>query len=102
MALNPAFLYGLIMKKRYETVLSIAGFDGTGGAGLQADLKTFSALGCYGLTVITSLAIQNTTGVKKVYTLAKNSVADQLKALLEDIEVNTVKIPVCCIAEKLS
>ncbi len=47
---------------RVSKVLSIAGFDGSGGAGIQADLKTFSALGCYGMTALTSLPVQNTMG----------------------------------------
>ena len=55
--------------KKYIRALSIAGFDGSGGAGIQADLKTFSALNCYGMTVLTSLPIQNTTGVSKIYDL---------------------------------
>ena len=51
-------------KYQYPTVLSIAGFDGSGGAGIQADLKTISALGCYATTVLTALPVQNTTGVQ--------------------------------------
>jgi hydroxymethylpyrimidine/phosphomethylpyrimidine kinase len=51
------------------TCLSIAGFDGSGGAGIQADLKTFSAFGCYGMNVLTAMAVQNTCGVKKCYPL---------------------------------
>ena len=49
---------------RFRTALSIAGFDGSGGAGIQADLKTFSATGCYGMTVLTAIPVQNTCGVR--------------------------------------
>lgn len=56
------------MKKyTYPTVLTIAGFDGSGGAGIQADIKTFSALGCYATSVLTALPVQNTMGVRKIY-----------------------------------
>lgn len=72
--------------------LSIAGFDGSGGAGIQADLKTFSALGCYGMTVLTAIPIQNTCGVKKCYDLPLNCIADQLEAIFEDIVPDSIKI----------
>lgn len=74
------------------TCLSIAGFDGSGGAGIQADLKTFSALGCYGMTVLTAIPIQNTCGVKKCYDLPLTCIADQLEAIFEDIVPNSIKI----------
>ncbi|OJU73334.1 MAG: bifunctional hydroxymethylpyrimidine kinase/phosphomethylpyrimidine kinase [Alphaproteobacteria bacterium 40-19] len=72
--------------------LSIAGFDGSGGAGIQADLKTFSALGCYGMTVLTALPIQNTTGVKSCYPLSASCVLDQLETLFEDMRPSGIKI----------
>ena len=56
-------------KYQYPTVLSIAGFDGSGGAGIQADLKTISALGCYATTVLTALPVQNTTGVQSIFSI---------------------------------
>lgn len=77
---------------QYTTVLSIAGSDGTCGAGIQADLKTFSALGCYGLTVLTSLPIQNTQGVRNIYSLPTQCIEEQIHAIFEDIQVDTVKI----------
>ncbi|WP_115707457.1 bifunctional hydroxymethylpyrimidine kinase/phosphomethylpyrimidine kinase [Legionella sainthelensi] len=76
---------------RYKA-LSIAGFDGSGGAGIQADLKTFSALGCYGMTVLTALPIQNTCGVRNCYTLPLQSIEDQLNALFDDIRPDSIKI----------
>ena len=78
--------------KRHPTVLSIAGFDGSGGAGIQADLKTFSALGCYGTTALTALPIQNTQGVRSVYAISPTCVEEQIKAILDDIDVDAVKI----------
>lgn len=72
--------------------LSIAGFDGSGGAGIQADLKVFSALGCYGMTVLTALPVQNTMGVKKCYSLPSESIKAQLEAIFEDIVPDVIKI----------
>ncbi|WP_375604373.1 bifunctional hydroxymethylpyrimidine kinase/phosphomethylpyrimidine kinase [Wolbachia endosymbiont of Anurida maritima] len=72
--------------------LSIAGFDGSGGAGIQADLKVFSAFGCYGMTVLTALPVQNTTGVKKCYPLPLESIKEQLEAIFEDITPDAIKI----------
>lgn len=53
----------------YQSILSIARFDGSGGAGIQADIKTISELGCFATTVLTALPIQNTTGVKSIRTI---------------------------------
>lgn len=72
--------------------LSIAGFDGSGGAGLQADLKTFSAFGCYGMTVLTALPIQNTCGVRRCYEIPLQSIQEQLEALFDDIVPDSIKI----------
>ena len=63
--------------------LSIAGFDGSGGAGLQADLKTFGALSCYGMTVLTALPVQNTMGVKNCYEIPLSAIYEQLEAIFE-------------------
>lgn len=73
-------------------VLTIAGFDGSGGAGLQADLKTFSAFGCYGMSVLTALPIQNTCGVRNCYEIPLPSILDQLQAIFDDIVPNAIKI----------
>ena len=73
-------------------VLSIAGSDPSGGAGIQADLKTFAALGCYGMAVITALTAQNTQGVSGVHIPPAEFVAQQIDAIFADIEVSAVKI----------
>lgn len=73
-------------------VLSIAGSDPSGGAGIQADLKTFSALGCYGMAVVTALTAQNTKGVFDVYELPADFVEKQIVTIFEDIRVDAVKI----------
>lgn len=81
------------MKKyTYPSVLTIAGFDGSGGAGIQADIKTFSALGCYATSVLTALPVQNTMGVRKIYPIPMEAVADQIEAVLEDIVPQSIKI----------
>jgi hydroxymethylpyrimidine/phosphomethylpyrimidine kinase len=72
--------------------LSIAGFDGSGGAGIQADLKTFSALGCYGMTVLTAIAAQNTRGVKSCYDIPLQCIQDQLETIFDDIRPDAIKI----------
>lgn len=72
--------------------LSIAGFDGSGGAGIQADLKTFTVFGCYGMNVLTALPIQNTCGVKSCYELPLSSIKDQLEAIFDDITPDSIKI----------
>lgn len=79
-------------KYNYPSVLTIAGFDGSGGAGIQADIKTISALGCYATSVLTALPIQNTTGVKSIFSIPEQIVGDQLDTILEDIFPNSIKI----------
>ena len=73
-------------------VLSIAGSDPSGGAGIQADLKTFSALGAYGACVLTALTAQNTTGVYGVHEVPAPFVADQLRVVADDLRIDAVKI----------
>lgn len=77
---------------KYTTVLTIAGTDPSGGAGIQADLKTFSALGCYGMSVITALVAQNTQGVRAIHNVPPAFVQAQLNAVIEDIKPDTIKI----------
>lgn len=73
-------------------VLSIAGSDPSGGAGIQADLKTFSALGCYGMAVVTALTAQNTRQVIAIHTPPAEFVAQQIDAIFADVKVAAVKI----------
>jgi hydroxymethylpyrimidine/phosphomethylpyrimidine kinase len=77
---------------RYPRVLSIAGSDSGGGAGIQADLKTFAALGCFGMTAITALTAQNTLGVRSIHAVPLPILADQIDVVVEDIGVDAVKI----------
>jgi len=78
--------------QRYPRVLTIAGSDSGGGAGIQADLKTFSALGCFGMTAITALTAQNTTGVRAIHGVPPAMLRDQIDAVVQDIGVDAVKI----------
>lgn len=80
------------MKKRYATMLTLAGSDSGGGAGIQADLKTASALGVYGASAITSLTAQNTLGVSGIHLVPADFVRAQAEAVLDDIGVGAVKI----------
>ncbi|MBB1201538.1 bifunctional hydroxymethylpyrimidine kinase/phosphomethylpyrimidine kinase [Enterobacteriaceae bacterium 89] len=72
--------------------LTIAGTDPSGGAGIQADLKTFSALGAYGCSVITALVAQNTRGVQSVYRIEPDFVAAQLDSVFSDVRIDSTKI----------
>lgn len=76
----------------YPRVLSIAGSDSGGGAGIQADLKTISALGCFGMTAITALTAQNTQGVRAIHGVPPEMLRDQIDAVVEDMGVHAVKI----------
>jgi hydroxymethylpyrimidine/phosphomethylpyrimidine kinase len=73
-------------------VLTIAGFDPSAGAGVAADLKTFSAHHCYGVAAITALTVQSTQGVKSVHVTPASELRDQLEALLDDIKISAIKI----------
>jgi hydroxymethylpyrimidine/phosphomethylpyrimidine kinase len=72
--------------------LTIAGSDSSGGAGIQADLKTFAALGVYGASVITALTAQNTTGVTGIHQVPAEFVTAQIDAVFADLEIGAVKI----------
>ncbi len=72
--------------------LTIAGSDSSGGAGIQADLKTFAALGVYGASVITALTAQNTTGVTGIHDVPADFVTAQIDAVFSDLDVKAVKI----------
>ncbi|MBA2722801.1 MAG: bifunctional hydroxymethylpyrimidine kinase/phosphomethylpyrimidine kinase, partial [Methylibium sp.] len=92
----------------YPRVLSIAGSDSGGGAGIQADLKTFAALGCYGMTAITAITVQNTLGVSAIHAVPPETVKAQIAAVMDDIGADAVKIGmlhspeiVCVVADAL-
>lgn len=80
------------MKRQYKRVLSIAGSDPSGGAGIQADLKTFSACECYGATAIVAVVDENTVGVTGVHPIPVTFVAGQIKSVLDDIGADAIKI----------
>jgi hydroxymethylpyrimidine/phosphomethylpyrimidine kinase len=77
---------------RYARVLTIAGSDSGGGAGIQADLKTFAALGCYGMSAITALTAQNTVGVQGIHAVPAEFLKVQIQSVVEDIGVDAIKI----------
>jgi hydroxymethylpyrimidine/phosphomethylpyrimidine kinase len=77
---------------RLAKILTIAGSDPSGGAGAQGDLKTFSALGAYGMAVLSALTAQNTLGVQGVHVVPADFVAAQIEAIFADIAVDAVKI----------
>ena len=80
------------MTQHYPRILSIAGSDSGGGAGIQADLKTCSALGCYGMTAITAITAQNTQGVSGIHAIPPAMLRQQIDAVVSDIGVDAVKI----------
>ena len=86
-------------KYTYSSALTIAGFDGSGGAGIQADIKTFSALGCYATSVLTALPVQNTQGVLSIYPIPYQAVAEQIEAIMDDIFPGAIKIGMVHTAE---
>ena len=77
---------------RYRCVLTVAGSDSGGGAGIQADLKTFSALGCYGMSAITAITAQNTCGVNAVSEVSIDMLQAQVDAVFGDMAVDALKI----------
>jgi hydroxymethylpyrimidine/phosphomethylpyrimidine kinase len=80
------------MNNRYRSVLTIAGSDSSGGAGIQADIKSISANGAYAATVITATTAQNTQGVTDIHPIPVPHIVKQLEAVLDDIEFGAVKI----------
>lgn len=80
-------------------VLTIAGSDPSGGAGIQADLKTFTVHGCYGMSVLTALTVQNTLGVSGVHAVPPEFVGAQLEAVLEDVGCDAAKTGMLASAE---
>ena len=91
-----------------KTVLTIAGSDSCGGAGIQADIKTMTMNGVYAMSAITALTAQNTTGVRSIQESTSEFLKDQLDAVFEDIYPDAVKVGmvssknlICVIAERL-
>jgi hydroxymethylpyrimidine/phosphomethylpyrimidine kinase len=82
----------LVDARARRAVLTIAGSDPSGGAGVQGDLKTFAAQGVYGMAVITALTVQNTRGVTRVEPVAAELVGEQIAAVVSDIEPRAIKI----------
>ena len=80
------------MNAEPRRVLTIAGSDPSGGAGVQADLRVFAALGAAGLSAITALTVQNSHGVRTVYPVPGDVLRQQIEAVLEDCDVHAVKI----------
>lgn len=80
------------MKKNYKRALTIAGSDPSGGAGIQADLKTFSACGCFGTSAIVAVVDENTTGVTGVHPVPVDFVTGQIRSVLDDIGADAIKI----------
>jgi hydroxymethylpyrimidine/phosphomethylpyrimidine kinase len=87
------------VESRVPAVLTIAGSDSSGGAGLQADLKTFTVLGVYGASVVTALTAQNTRGVQDVLPVASSFVTRQLDSVLDDLNVTAAKTGMLATAE---
>jgi hydroxymethylpyrimidine/phosphomethylpyrimidine kinase len=79
------------LKQQMRTVMSIAGFDPSGGAGVLADIKTFAALGCFGTAAITSLTFQNTVAVRGASHQSAETLRAQIEPILEDFEIAAVK-----------
>lgn len=77
---------------KYPSVLTIAGFDGSGGAGIQADIKTISSLGCYATSVLTALPVQNTQGVRNIYSIDNKAIEEQIECVMDDIFPDAIKI----------
>src|SRR5437764_5016306 len=74
-----------------KTALTIAGSDSSGGAGIQADLKTFSVLGVYGMSAITAVTAQNTLGIKETVELSAEFIARQIDTVAGDIQIDATK-----------
>ena len=88
------------MRKKTPIVLTIAGSDSAGGAGIQADLKAISANSVYGASVITAVTAQNTTAVIAVHEVPADVVAAQIDAVLSDLDVDVIKLPIWHLQKK--
>ena len=90
------------MNKRYYRVLSIAGSDSGGGAGIQADIKTIAAMGCYATSAITAITVQNTLDVQAIHTVPPDILEGQIDAVLSDIGADAIKIGMLHSAEAVN
>lgn len=88
--------------KQYKRVLTIAGSDSGGGAGIQADLKTFSACGCFGMSAITAITAQNTLGVTAIHPVPVDVLEAQIRAVIDDLGVDAIKIGMLHSAEVIT
>lgn len=95
-------IIGIFVAMKYIPVLSVAGSDCSGGAGIQADIKTMSALGCYAMSAITAVTAQNTCGVYAVESISPEVVAAQIDAVFDDIPPLAVKTGMLCSADIVS
>ena len=77
---------------KINTALSIAGSDSSSGAGIQADIKTFSSLGVYGCSAITAITVQNSKQITDIFSISPEIVIKQIKVILEDINIQAIKI----------
>src|SRR4051794_27924121 len=91
-----------VSERRVPAVLSIAGSDSGGGAGIQADLKAFAACGVHGMTALTALTAQNTVGVSAIHPVPAEFIVAQVRAVAEDIGVDAVKIGMLGTAETVA
>ncbi|KAL9273329.1 Thiamine biosynthetic bifunctional enzyme TH1, chloroplastic-like protein, partial [Drosera capensis] len=96
MALSTEDGDGKLEPKRIPHVMTVAGSDSGGGAGIQADLKTCAARGVYCSTVITAVTAQNTVGVQGVSVMPEEFVAEQMKSVLSDMQVDVVSVAFNC------
>lgn len=96
---NEVKSHGSSKTKSYRVALTIAGSDSSGGAGIQADIKTFSSLGIYGASAITAITAQNTKGVHSQFALPAELVYNQIIAVMEDLQPSVVKIGMLSNAE---
>lgn len=91
MVLEKSFLLRILVIPRMNVVMTIAGSDSGGGAGIQADLKTFAAFGVHGTCAITSVTAQNTRGVQRIFEVPASVVAEQIKSVAEDMKIEYAK-----------
>ena len=75
-----------------NAILTITGSDSTGGSGVQADIKTISALGGYAVSAITSITVQNTLGIQEFYDIPADIVAGQIEAIVNDVQPSVIKV----------